>query len=61
MIVPLPNRGQRWTKEDEQYVIDHYKRNGGWNVSRTLGRTCKAVAEKAAELRKAGRMAYNNN
>ncbi|WP_443659909.1 hypothetical protein [Clostridium algidicarnis] len=50
------NNSKRWSKEDEQYLIDWYYIVGPEEISYALDRTIATVMGKAAKFRKEGLM-----
>lgn len=58
------NQGQRWNKEDTEYLINWYHIIGVEEMSLALGRSEQTVFEKVCKLRRKGIMprinpAYN--
>lgn len=45
-----------WTVSDEKYLIENYEKDGPEAVSFALERTIYTVAQRAKQLRDAGRM-----
>ncbi|MAK90438.1 MAG: hypothetical protein CMI13_04270 [Oleibacter sp.] len=50
------SHGCAWTTSEEKYLIQHYYSDGVQAVALALARTDIAVQQRAADLRKAGRL-----
>lgn len=55
------NQGQRWSKEDLDYLINWYHIIGAEEMSLALGRSEQSLFEKVCKLRKRGLMPKEKN
>lgn len=46
--------GKRWSKDDVDYLIDRYYKDGPTEISFALGRPLTSIQTKANHLRRAG-------